>query len=204
MGVVNGNISFIGDEIPEEFSVRETVDLGGQFVMSGFMDNHVHFIEGGAALASVDLRDVSSREDFIDRIETYTESQPAGRWILNGNWDHEKWGGDLPHKDWLDPITPNHPVYLLRSDGHMAIANSKALALAGIDKDTPDPSGGIIGRDDRGALTGILKDNALNIMIAKITPPSDDARYSKNSTQSLDPYSVLARRPKGYTRRRRR
>ena len=174
MGLKNGSITIIGDNIPSELKAKETIDLGGRFVMAGFMDNHVHFMEGGAALASVQLRDANTKAEFVSRIADYTAGQPKGRWVLNGNWDHELWGGELPHKDWIDEVTPNNPVYLIRLDGHMALANSAALAAAGITKDTPDPEGGIIGRDQAGELTGILKDNALNIMLAKIPPPAAD------------------------------
>ena len=172
--VKNGGITFIGDEAPREISARETIDLGGQFVMAGFQDNHVHFMEGGAALASVDLKDAATPEEFKQRISDYAQNLPKGRWILNGNWDHEKWGGTLPHKNWINDVTPDNPVYVIRIDGHMGLLNDAALAATGIDKNTQAPEGGIIMRDADGELTGILKNNALNLVLEKIPPPGDD------------------------------
>lgn len=174
MAVDNGNIIFIGQELPPFISGDVNIDMQGQFMMPGFMDNHVHFMEGGAALASVKLRDANTPELFQQRIADYARSLPNGRWVLNGNWDQTQWGGELPHKDWIDTDTKNTPVYVIRLDGHMALANSAALQLAGIARDTPDPEGGVIMRDSLGEPTGILKGNALNLILSVIPPPSDD------------------------------
>ena len=99
--------------------------------------------------------------------------------MLNGNWDQTLWAdengqAELPHKDWIDAATPETPVYVIRLDGHMGLANSKALEIAGITKDTPVPEGGEIMRDENGELTGILKGAALNLILEKIPAPSDD------------------------------
>jgi len=174
MAIKDGKIIFIGDDIPAELSRGVNVDLAGKFVMPGFTDNHVHFLEGGAALASVDLRDAASPDLFKQRIVDFVDGRPNGRWVLNGNWDHTQWGGELPHRDWIDAETANTPVYVIRIDGHMALANSAALRAAGITKDTPDPKGGVIMRDSKGEPTGILKGNALNLVLSVIPPPSDD------------------------------
>lgn len=167
-------ISHVGGDELLSLKASETVDLHGQFVLPGFMDNHVHFMEGGAALASVDLRSAQSPTEFIDVISHYLADIPTGQWILNGNWDHTQWGGELPHRDWIDSITADNPVFVIRSDGHMALANSLALQKAGITSNTTDPDGGVIGRDENGRLTGILKGNALNQVLAVIPTPSDD------------------------------
>lgn len=174
IAVDDGSIVFIGQALPPHISSNELVDLNGQFVMSGFMDNHVHFMEGGAALASVELRDANTPELFKQRIAAYAKDLSEGRWVLNGNWDQTQWGGELPHKDWIDSYTPNTPVYVIRLDGHMALANSAALKAAGITKDTTDPKGGVIMRDAQGEPTGILKGNALNLVLSVIPAPSDD------------------------------
>lgn len=174
MAINQGNIVFIGDDLPSDISSDIIIDLEGQFVMPGFMDNHVHFMEGGAALASVDLRDAKTPEEFKRRIIEYAGKRPDNRWVLNGNWDHTQWGGQLPHKNWIDAETAQTPVYVIRIDGHMALANAAALAAAGITKDTPNPVGGSIERDADGEPTGILKGNALNLILSVIPSPSDD------------------------------
>ena len=139
------------------------IDLNGRFVVPGFIDSHTHFISGGQQLASVDLRGADSREEFTRRIQQYAATIPEGRWITGGDWDHERWGGELPHRDWIDDVTPNNPVLISRLDGHMALANSLALELAGIDEHTQDPEGGTIVRDENSKQpTGILKDDAMN------------------------------------------
>lgn len=174
IAVDKGKIVFVGSEIPANFTANEVIDLDGKFTMPGFMDNHVHFLEGGSGLASLDLRNVTTSADFKEKVAKYAILHPAGRWILNGNWDQTLWGGELPHKDWIDESTQDHPVYISRVDGHMALVNSVTLELAGINRETNNPDGGLIMRDSNGEPTGILKGNALNLVLAVIPPPSDD------------------------------
>ena len=173
MAVTDGMISYVGAENTSSIIPAETIDLQGRYVMPGFIDNHVHFLEGGAALASVDLRDADSPDVFAQRIVDYSTTLPAGRWILNGNWDHELWGGELPHRQWIDEETSDTPVFVIRLDGHMGLANSAALQTAGITPETVAPPGGEIVRDEFGAPTGILKGNALNLVFSVIPKPSD-------------------------------
>ncbi len=174
LAIDSGNIVFVGEELPSHIVGKEVINLDGKFTMPGFMDNHVHFLEGGAGLASLDLRSVPTPAQFKKKVANYAGTQPSGRWILNGNWDQTLWGGELPHKDWIDNVTTDHPVFISRIDGHMALANSVALRIAGINKATRDPDGGLIMRDDNGEPNGILKGNALNLVLAVIPPPSDD------------------------------
>jgi len=174
IAIDDGKIIFTGQELPAHISSPKVINLKGQFVMPGFMDNHVHFMEGGAALASVDLRETKTPKDFTQKIIDYAQNRPKERWILNGNWDHTLWGGELPHRNWIDAGTKNHPVYVIRTDGHMALANTAALKIAGITDDTPDPEGGVIMRDEKGEPTGILKGNALNLVLSVIPAPSDE------------------------------
>ncbi|QXD15864.1 amidohydrolase [Rhodocaloribacter litoris] len=151
------------------------VDLGGRFVMPGFIDNHVHFLGGGFQLAGVDLRTAASPEAFRRRLADFARTVPPGRWITGGDWDHEAWGGELPRREWIDAVTPDNPVFVSRLDGHMALANTPALERAGITRDTPDPAGGTIVRDPAtGEPTGILKDAAMDLVFAVIPPPSEE------------------------------
>ena len=178
MAVKDGVVTYVGDGQGVRIAAQETVDFGGHFVMPGFIDNHVHFLDGGAGLASVDLRDAATPEEFTKRIADYAQSLPQGRWVLNGNWDHEWWGGELPRKEWIDAVTVDTPVFVHRLDGHMALANSAALKLAGVDATTATPDGGEIVRDASGQPTGILKDNAMDLVFAAIPAMSADEKLA--------------------------
>jgi len=148
------------------------IDAQGKLVLPGFNDAHVHFLSGGFSLADVDLRDAASPEELVRRLKVFAQGLPKGRWILGGNWDHEKWiGAPLPTRQMIDSVTPEHPVLISRLDGHMVLANSVALKLGGVTKDTKDPPGGLIVREPTtGEPTGILKDAAENL-VARILPP---------------------------------
>lgn len=150
----------------------KTLDAGGKFITPGFIDSHVHLMTGGRSLLSVDLRDATTPEEFSRRVGDFAKTIAPGEWILEGNWDHTLWGGELPHRDWIDTLTPETPVLLFRLDWHMALANSAALTFAGVDENTEDVEGGTIERDENGKLTGILKDNAMNLVMDKIPPMS--------------------------------
>jgi predicted amidohydrolase YtcJ len=148
------------------------VDARGLMLVPGFIDSHVHLLDGGFALSSVQLRDARTKEDFIRRIAEFGRTVPAGTWILNGDWDHTSWGGELPERGWIDSVTPNNPVWINRLDGHMNLANTLALRAAKITKDTRDLNGGTIVRDVAGEPTGILKDNAMELMGGAVPEPS--------------------------------
>ncbi len=153
----------------------EAIDLGGKLVLPGFNDAHVHFFNGGENLAGVQLRDAKSEDEFRRRIAEFAATQPAGRWITGGGWDHENWTpARLPTRQLIDAASAGHPVFVDRLDGHMALANSAALQLAGITRDTPDPPGGTIVRDAAGEPTGVLKDAAMERMERTIPAPSQD------------------------------
>ncbi|HEX5789458.1 MAG TPA: amidohydrolase family protein, partial [Woeseiaceae bacterium] len=95
------------------------IEAPGGLLAPGFIDTHVHFTEGGAGLASVQLRDAATPEAFVQRIGEFAAGMPPGEWLLNGNWDHTLWGGELPARDWIDAVTPDNPVWITRLDGHM-------------------------------------------------------------------------------------
>jgi predicted amidohydrolase YtcJ len=147
------------------------IDAAGQMVVPGFIDAHVHFVVGGFRLSSVQLRDAKTPAEFIARIKAFAAKAPAGAWITGGDWDHEQWGGELPRRAWIDSVTPNNPVWVNRLDGHMALANSAALAAAKITRATRDVPGGTIVRDASGDPAGVLKDNAMDAVNAVVPNP---------------------------------
>jgi predicted amidohydrolase YtcJ len=150
------------------------IDARGMMLVPGFIDSHVHFLAGGFGLASVQLRDAKTPSEFIARIKAYAATLPRGAWITEGNWDHERWGGELPRRDWIDSVTPNNPVWVNRLDGHMSLANSLALRAAGVSRETADVPGGTIVRHPDGEPTGILKDNAASLVNRVVPDPPPD------------------------------
>ena len=164
------------DEVRTVSAGVTPIDARGRLVVPGFIDTHVHFVEGGFRLASVQLRDAKTREEFASRIAAFAATVPAGTWISGGDWDHSLWGGELPARDWIDAVTPNHPVWVNRLDGHMALANGAALKAAGVTRGTPDVTGGEIVRRAGGEPTGLLKDNAMALVDKVVPPPTDEMR----------------------------
>jgi predicted amidohydrolase YtcJ len=149
----------------------QVIDAGGKLLLPGFNDSHVHFMSGGQQLDNVEVNDATSSEEFVRRIPENARKTPKGQWMTGGDWDETKWDpAQLPTKEMIDPVTPNNPVFISRYDGHMALANSEALRLAGVTAKTPDPPGGFIVRDAQGSPTGALKDAATDFVF-KIIPP---------------------------------
>lgn len=168
-----GRITAVGTTAQvTRLSAVTVIDANGQMVVPGFIDAHVHFVDGGFGLASVQLRDAKTKAEFITRIRDYARTLPKGAWITNGDWDHTSWGGDLPQRSWIDSVTPDNPVWINRLDGHMNLANSLALAAAHLTRDVKDVPGGEIVRDTNGELTGVLKDNAQNLVQDVIPTPA--------------------------------
>jgi predicted amidohydrolase YtcJ len=174
VAVSGERISAVGSSAEIMKSVSQAtrvVDAKGQMLVPGFIDAHVHFMSGGFGLTSVQLRDAKTREEFIARIRAHASRLPAGAWMLEGNWDHQNWGGELPRASWIDSVTPNTPVLIQRLDGHMSLANSAAMRAAGVTRDTKDVSGGEIVRDESGHPTGIFKDNAADLVGRAVPDP---------------------------------
>jgi predicted amidohydrolase YtcJ len=158
-------------------AATKIIDAGGKLLLPGFNDAHVHFVSGGRQLDAVDLNDATSPEEFVRRIRQQAGKTPKNEWITGGDWDETKWSpAQLPTKDLIDAVTPNNPVFLNRYDGHMSLANSVALRLAGVTASTPDPPGGSIVRDAQGNPTGALKDAAMDYVFKVIPPLSHDQR----------------------------
>lgn len=191
MAISEDKIIAIGDESTIK-ALKETstelIDMQGAFITPGFIDSHVHMMMGGNSLLSVQLRDAKTPEVFKKRIFEYAKTLEPGTWVLEGNWDHTLWGGELPKKEWIDADTQENPVVVYRLDGHMVLANSLALKIAGINNHTPDIPGGEIVRDTNGNPTGILKDNAMNVLLDKI--PRMSEQQKENSLKAAIDYLV--------------
>ncbi len=176
VAIAGGRILAIGDsaEIARYVESRtQVLQAHGGLIMPGLADGHTHFIAGGFQLASVNLRDAATPQEFVRRLREYASHLKPGEWILGGDWDHTLWrGAPLPHHEWIDSVTPNNPVFISRLDGHMALANAAAMRAAKITSATRDPVGGEIPRDARGEPIGIFKDNAEGLIDAAIPAPS--------------------------------
>jgi predicted amidohydrolase YtcJ len=163
----------------------EVLDAGGKLLLPGFDDAHVHFVDGGAQLDAVQLTDATSAEEFARRIGERAKTTPQGEWILGGDWDETKWSpAELPTKELIDRVVPNVPVFVSRYDGHMGVANSLALRLAGVTAKTPDIPGGVIVRDAQGNPTGALKDAAMSYM-DKVIPPMSHAQRLRAARRAM-------------------
>jgi predicted amidohydrolase YtcJ len=174
--VVDNKILFVGsNQEAEKFIDASTkvINLNGKLMLPGFNDSHLHFTSGGYYLLGINLRKAKSEEEFVSILKDYIKNR-EGRWVTGGRWDHESWKDKkVPTKKLIDDFTATTPVFVSRIDGHMGLANSKALELAGITKDTPNPDGGLIMKDpDTGEPTGILKDNAINLIFNVIPEKS--------------------------------
>lgn len=154
----------------------ETIDVHGNFITPGFIDCHVHLLMGGNSLLSVQLRDANTKEELIQRIASFSKDLKPNQWIVEGNWDHTLWGGELPSKDWIDEFTKEKPVAIYRMDGHMILANSAALKIAGIDRNSPKVKNGEIVKNPDGTPTGILKSEAMYLVLNKIPSLTDSQK----------------------------
>ena len=178
--VKDGKFVAVGtDNEVQAFKGKQTVvvDLHGKFVMPGFNDAHVHLGDGGMQMLTVNLVGTKSLAEMKQRIAEYVRTAGPGQWILGGGWDHTKWAEQkLPTKTDLDAVTAGHPAFLDRADGHIAIANSAALAAAHIDKSTATPEGGRIDHDVKGEPTGIIGESAKELVGKVIPPPTPSQR----------------------------
>ncbi len=152
----------------------KVIDLNGQRVVPGFYDSHAHFLAGGQSLAMVDLKDAKDEAEFGRRLVEFDKKTPRDRWLIGGKWDHDRaFGGKLPTAAIVDKYVPDRPVFIHRYDGHMALANSAALKLAGVTANTRDVPGGVIDRLADGKPTGLLRDNAMSLVARLVPEPGE-------------------------------
>ena len=191
LAITNGKIMAAGADA-EILKLRgpktQVIDLHGAFAMPGFNDAHTHMGEAGRQKLSVNLVGVHSLAEMQQRIRAYVATAAPGSWIQGGGWDHTLWpDGKLPSRTDLDAVTAGHPAIFRRVDGHMAVANSAALAAANISAATPDPSGSKIDRDASGNPTGILREAGANALVfSKIPPPTIEQRRQSYAVAIAD------------------
>lgn len=155
------------------------VDLGGRFVMPGFNDAHLHLASAGREKLSVNLVGCKTLDEFRERLRAKVEKAAPGEWVLGGGWDETKWPAKVLPSRWdLDEVASGHPIYLVRVDGHIAVASTRALQLASITVASRDPEGGKIDRDEAGTPTGILRETARDAVVAVIPQPTHDQRQA--------------------------
>ncbi|MFZ1313500.1 MAG: amidohydrolase, partial [Chitinophagaceae bacterium] len=178
MAVKDGKIIAVGKtaDIEKEFDATEKLDAQGKFIYPGFIDAHAHFVGYGMSLQRVDLTGTNSWEECIERVKIFANENKEG-WITGRGWDQNDWAiKEFPNNEILDTLFPDRPVLLTRVDGHAAIANQKALDLAGI-KAHDTLTGGEI-EEMEGTLTGVLIDNAVDLVSSKI-PAATDEQFKK-------------------------
>lgn len=167
MAIRGGKILAVGDDVDvadRAGSSTEVIDLAGRLAIPAFGDAHIHAIGGGMESLRCDLLGLRSRHEILAAIDTWSSGLPAGDWVTGGGWAMEAFAGGTPTKEDLDAVTGGRPAFLPNRDHHSGWANSRALALAGVDASTPDPSDGRIERDERGEPTGCLHDGAMALV----------------------------------------
>jgi predicted amidohydrolase YtcJ len=176
LAVKDGKVMAVGDTksiLRWKGSRTRVIDLKGTFVLPGFNDAHLHLASGGFGKLNVDLVGTKSLAEMQERIAERAKTAAAEEWIRGRGWDHTKWSVQtLPSRRDLDTITGGHPAIFTRVDGHICVVNTAALTAAGITKETPDPQGGKIDRDEQGEATGILREgarDAVDKVIPKVT-----------------------------------
>jgi predicted amidohydrolase YtcJ len=177
VAIRNSRIVGVGDDAEIERTrgaSTKVLDAGGKLVLPGFVDCHIHFLDGSFSLGRVNLEGAKDAADIQERLRKYAAAHLGTDWILGRGWNYAMFGPEaLPHKKYLDEIFPDRPVFLEGYDGHTYWVNSKALALAGITRDTPNPSNGSIVRDPKsGDATGALKESAQDLVAKVIPKPS--------------------------------
>lgn len=169
-------ILFVGsgkETMRHRTSATKVIDAGGRLLLPGIEDSHVHFVSGSENLAKVDLAGTRNVEEVQARIRRFVQEHPQAAWVQGRGWMYGAFPGNMPHKKFLDEVVPDRPAIMKCADGHTSWVNSRALALAGIDRRTPDPENGTIVRDVNGEPTGALleaADSVVDKLLPELTP----------------------------------
>ena len=194
-GIEGDRIAFVGSRAEGEAWAdgrARVVELEGRAIVPGFIDAHVHFLAGGSAIASVQLRDAQTPEEFVRRVGAFAESAEPGEWIVGRGWHQSKWDpapdpavrGFQIH-DALSEVSPDNPVFLRHASGHASFANALAMEFAGVTADTPDPDGGEIIRDEAGQPTGIFVETASRLVSAAYSASRDSMTTEDLQAESM-------------------
>jgi predicted amidohydrolase YtcJ len=179
VAITQGRISAVGRDqeiLPLAGPGSEKIDLEGRLVTPGFIDSHIHFYEWALQRQGLTLHDLTGLEHLLEQVHKAAHHRPRGQWIMGQGWNETDWTEPvMPSRKALDQAAPHHPVLLWRCDLHLAVVNSAALELAGIDEQTTDPPDGMIERDAAGRPTGVLREMAINLVRETVAPPSTEA-----------------------------
>jgi len=179
----SGKVLARGDDLAKQFPAATSIDGQGRALLPGLIDGHGHVLGLGQNLSQVELRETASEAQAVTRVAAFAKQNPQAQWILGRGWNQVLWPTQkFPSRALLDEAVTDRPVWLSRVDGHAGWANSKALALAGITKDTLDPAGGQIIRDEHGEPTGVLIDNAMLLLEKHIPQQNEAERLSALNT----------------------
>ena len=175
IAIFQGKITAVGTDanlLKLKAPSTKIIDLNGAFVMPGFNDAHTHIASAGQQKLTIDLDGTKSLAEMQQRIKTFASTAKSGTWLQGGGWDHTVWPTKtLPTRADIDAVTAGHPAVFSRTDGHIVVANTAALAAAGITSKTPDPAGAKIDRDSSGVPTGIVREGPALAIIYKVIPP---------------------------------
>ncbi|MCK7624476.1 amidohydrolase [Streptomyces sp. RS10V-4] len=171
LAVTGERITAVGhDEVRELIGPRtDVIDLRGKLLLPGFQDAHIHAVYGGLELAECDLTGALEVDAYLRRVREFADDHPESTWITGGGWSMESFEGGLPSRHLLDAVVPDRPVYLVNRDHHGAWANTRALELAGLTRNTPDPADGRIEREEDGTPSGVLQEGATGL-VARLVP----------------------------------
>lgn len=184
-----------GQELPDESSLDRVIDGGGKTLISGLIDAHGHVLSYGQSLLRVDLVGTATEAEAAQRVEAFAQENPQLEWVLGRGWNQVLWDSNaFPTTASLDALVADRPVWLSRVDGHAGWANSKALEIAGITRDTEDPDGGQILRDADGNPTGVLVDNAMGLLRESIPAATiEEQKFAlMTAMESLATYGLTA------------
>lgn len=194
IAIQHGLITATGTDeqlLPLKGPKTQLVNLVGSFVMPGINDAHTHLGDAGRIQLSVDLTGSKSLQEMLDRVERAAKTAPAGKWLQGGGWDHTLWPQKtLPTRQELDAVTNGHPAIFERVDGHIAIANTAALAAAGITRATSDPAGGKFDHDEASELTGIVREAPAMELVWKTIPPPTPAERTRALSLAMADASI--------------
>ncbi|MGW7793809.1 amidohydrolase, partial [Streptomyces tricolor] len=194
VAVTGDRITAVGHaEVRELAGPRtEVVDLAGRLLLPGFQDAHVHPVPAGLELSRCDLTGRTTAEATVAAVRAYADAHPEREWILGGGWSMEAFAGGTPTKELLDAVVPDRPVYLPNRDHHGAWVNSRALELAGVGRDTPDPADGRIERDASGEPSGTLQEGAMQLVGRQVppAPPADRLAALQRAQRHQHPLGI--------------